>query len=197
MFLFKKTMFALAAASLFIFAGCSSSDDLNVKVAEIDATIDGIPFTHKAVAKVSNETAESGQDSKISEIFSSDGTLIYSQDLATKEKLIVTYRGKTPKTYKTDVASSDEVVTKLLDYLVSENTGNLSANDFGSVDANVTYYDGKDYWFSTFCTITISGQSNGVALSLINGTFNCNVYKKGDKNQKKAVSGTIYNVIGI
>ncbi len=37
MSLFKKTMFALAAASLFIFAGCSSSDDLNVKVAEIDA----------------------------------------------------------------------------------------------------------------------------------------------------------------
>ncbi len=135
MFLFKKTMFALATASLFIFAGCSSSDDLNVKVAEIDATIDGVSFNHKAVA--------------------------------------------------------------LLDYLVSENTGNLSANDFGSVDANVTYYDGKDYWFSTFCTITISGQSNGVALSLINGTSNCNVYKKGDENQKKAVSGTIYNVIGI
>ena len=196
MFLFKKTMFALAAASLFIFAGCSSSGDLNVKVAEIDATIDGVTFNHKAVAKVSDETAESGQDSKISEIFSSNGTLIYSQDLATKEKLIVTYRGRTPKTYKTGVASSDEVVTKLLDYLVSGNT-NLSANDFGSVDANVTYYDGEEYWFSTFCTITISGQSNGVALSLINGTFNCNVYKKGDKNQKKAVSGTIYNVIGI
>lgn len=71
MSLFKKTMFALAAASLFIFAGCSSSDDLNVKVAEIDATIDGVPFNHKAVAKVSNETAESGQDPKISEIFSS------------------------------------------------------------------------------------------------------------------------------
>ncbi len=41
MSLFKKTMFALAAASLFIFAGCSSSDDLNVKVAEIEATIEG------------------------------------------------------------------------------------------------------------------------------------------------------------
>lgn len=78
MFLFKKTMFALASASLFIFAGCSSSDDLNVKVAEIDATIDGVSFNHKAVAKVSNETAESGQDLKISEIFSSNGTLIYS-----------------------------------------------------------------------------------------------------------------------
>ncbi len=33
MFLFKKTMFALAAASLFIFAGCSSSGNLNVMVA--------------------------------------------------------------------------------------------------------------------------------------------------------------------
>ena len=47
MFLFKKTMFALASASLFIFAGCSSSDDLNVKVAEIDATIDGVSFNTK------------------------------------------------------------------------------------------------------------------------------------------------------
>lgn len=51
MFLFKKTMFALASASLFIFAGCSSSDDLNVKVAEIDATIDGVSFNHKVVAR--------------------------------------------------------------------------------------------------------------------------------------------------
>ena len=196
MFLFKKTMFALATVSLFIFAGCSSSDDLNVKVAEIDATIDGVSFNHKAVAKVSNETAESGQDLKISEIFSSNGTLIYSQDLATKEKLIVTYAGKSAGIYNTGLAGAEELANNLLGYLVTG--ASVSLEKVASAKSNVTYIDAEgNKWFSTTCKVKIDSQSNGVALSLINGTFNCNVYKKGDKNQKKAVSGTIYNVIGI
>lgn len=195
MSLFKKTMFALAAASLFIFAGCSSSDDLNVKVAEIDATIDGIPFTHKAVAKVSDETAESGQDSKISEIFSSNGTLIYFQDLATKEKLIVTYAGKSAGIYNTGLAGAEELANNLLEYLVTG--ASVSLEKVASAKSNVTYIDAEgNKWFSTTCKVKIDSQENGVALTLINGTFECYVYKVGNSQQKKLIKGSICNVLG-
>lgn len=200
MSLFKKTMFALAAASLFIFAGCSTSEDdpLGLKVSEIDATIDGQPFNHKAAAKVSNNT-ESGQDSLVSAIFKTDGTMVFTQDLTTREKLIVTYAGKTAGTYNTGFENSETIATKLLDYLVTGNSPSLGASDVVSVKSNVTYIDASgDTWFSTSCKVIITGQSNGITLSLISGSFECDVYKKGgDSSTKKHVTGTIHNVVGI
>ncbi|MDO4507495.1 MAG: hypothetical protein Q4B64_11170 [Spirochaetales bacterium] len=203
MSLFKKTMFALAAASLFIFAGCSTSEDDplgigDLKISEINATIDSVPFNHKAAAKVSNDTA-SGQDSLVSAIFKTDGTMVFTQDLTTREKLIVTYAGKTAGTYNTGFGSTETIATKLLDYLVTGNSPSLGASDVVSVKSNVTYIDANgDTWFSTSCKVIITGQSNGITLSLISGSFECDVYKKGgDGTTSKHVSGTIHNVVGI
>ncbi|MCQ2240627.1 hypothetical protein [Treponema sp.] len=198
---FKKMTCAFVVASVFGFAGCKVTETEEIRISELSANIGDEYFQQKAVAKVSDD-ASVGQDSSVSNIFSSlsgssTGTMIYSTNSVTGEKIFVTYRGKTPKTYRTGTANTETVVTNLLNYLVEGNSNNLKVNDFASADANVTYFDGTDYWYSTLCTIIISGQTNGKTLSLINGSFNCDVYKKGDSTQKKSVSGSISNVVGI
>ncbi|WP_407396961.1 hypothetical protein [Treponema sp.] len=194
MSILKKIVIALSAATVLLLSGCKVTETEEIRISELSANIDNAYFKQKAVAKVSNDTG-AGQDSKISQIFSANGTMIYARNAATNEQLIVTYRGMKAGTYKTGTVNTDTLVNKMLSFLVTESPS-VSVSDLASADANVTYVEGNgDRWYSTLCTIRINGQENGVKLSLINGSFDCDVYKSA--SEKKHISGTISNVIGI
>lgn len=199
MSILKKIVIALSAATVLLLSGCKVTETEEIRISELSANIGDEYFQQKAVAKVSNDTG-AGQDSKVSQIFSTNGTMIYARNAATKEQLIVTYGGMKAGTYKTGgTADAGDVVDKMLNFLVT-GSNTFKTEDFVQAKANVTYVEGNgDRWYSTLCTIRINGQENGVKLSLINGSFDCDVYKfQGNTStDKKHISGTISNVIGI
>lgn len=204
MSILKKIVIALSAATVLLLSGCKVNDTEYVysKISKIESVVGGKNFNHYAVAKITGEkisNADNANDSvfvnSIKGIFGTNGTMIVSRDNTNGETIIVTYAGLKAGNYNTGFNSGDQIATDVLNYFIT-GSGSLSADTIASAKSNITYIDAEGKkWFSKTSKVSISGQTNGTSLSLINGTFEATVYKS--PSESTVIKGTIHNVVGI